>query len=103
MPSERVRVLAHFTVQPEHVDAFIRGAREKLVAPTRTERGCIQYDLWQDDADPTRFTMVETWESGAALAAHLGNAALREAVMGLMPMASKPPEIHRMRSVVDDV
>jgi quinol monooxygenase YgiN len=102
MSTRKARVIANFTVKPDKTDEFIRGARELLIAPTRKEAGCIQYDLWQDDADPTRFSMVETWENDGALAAHLSQPGLQTAVGRLMPLASGAPEIRRLRSVSDD-
>jgi len=98
-----IRVIANFAVRSEHVDEFVRVARETLVAPTRREPGCLQYDLWQDAADSTRFAMVETWESAAALDAHLARPTLRIAVDRLTPMAAEAPKVARFRSVADDL
>ncbi len=42
----------------------------EMVTLTRSEPGCIQYDLHRDQADPLRLVFVETWASTAALEAH---------------------------------
>ena len=42
-----------------------------LVAPTRKEAGCINYDLHQSPDDPGKFLFHENWTSKAALDAHL--------------------------------
>jgi quinol monooxygenase YgiN len=97
--SSVVRVIATFAVHREHVDEFVRVARETLVVPTRAEPGCLEYDLCQDAADPTRFAMVETWESAAALDTHLARESLRVAVARLTPMAAEPPKASRFRSL----
>ena len=94
-----IRVVARFAVKPECVDDFIATARRTMVEPTLGEPGCIEYDLCQDQADPTRFAMVETWESEEALATHLAQESLQQAVGALMPMAAEPPTIQRVRSV----
>jgi quinol monooxygenase YgiN len=99
MAQSRIRVVAGFAVKAEHVDDFIEAARRTMVEPTLQEPGCITYDLCQDVADPTRFAMVEEWESDEALATHLAQAALQDAVKALMPMAAEPPTIQRLRSV----
>src|SRR2546426_278528 len=62
-----IRVIAQFAVRAERVEDFITAVRELLLEPTRSEPGCVQYDLWQDAAEPTRFAMVEVWESEEAL------------------------------------
>ena len=95
--SETVRVVARFAVKPEHLDAFVAQADATLVAPTQGEPGCIEYALWQDLEQPTRFVMVEEWESEAALATHLAQPSLQAAVGKLAPMAAEPPTVQRLR------
>jgi len=100
--SAPIRVIATFAVRPEYVDDFIEVARATLVEPARREDGCVQYDLCQDVADPTRFAMIEAWESETALEAHLARESLRAAVARLAPMAAEQPKVVRLRPV-DDV
>ncbi len=99
MADGRIRVVARFAVRSECVDAFIEAARRTMVEPTLGEPGCIEYDLCQDQADPTRFAMIETWEDEASLAVHLAQESLQAAVGELTPMAAEPPTIQRVRSV----
>jgi quinol monooxygenase YgiN len=99
MSNASIRVIAQFAVRLERVDEFIAAARAALLVPTRSERGCLQYDLWQDAADPTRFAMVEAWESEEALAAHLAQPSLRAAVARLTPLAAEPPRVARFRAL----
>jgi quinol monooxygenase YgiN len=42
-----------------------------LVAPSRAEEGCINYDLHQSLADRTLFLFYENWASREALEQHL--------------------------------
>ena len=49
------------------LEKMLRG----LVAPTRREAGCLQYDLHLDKQQPGMFVFVERWESEAHLGAHL--------------------------------
>ena len=46
----------------------------KLIAPTRAEEGCINYDLHQDNKNPNLFVFHENWESRDHLQKHLSNA-----------------------------
>ena len=48
------------------LEPLLRG----LLAPTRLEAGCEQYDLHQDLQHPETFYMLERWADDAALAAH---------------------------------
>ena len=99
MAEAKIRVVARFAIKPECVDGFIEAARRTMVEPTLAEPGCIEYDLCQDQADPTRFAMIETWEDEASLAVHLGQESLKAAVGALMPMGSEPPTVQRVRSI----
>ena len=42
-----------------------------LIAPSRQDAGCIQYDLHSDLENPRAFLFTEIWESRAALDRHL--------------------------------
>jgi quinol monooxygenase YgiN len=42
-----------------------------LIEPTRKEKGCIAYELYQDTTNPGIFTFVEEWESKELLDVHL--------------------------------
>ncbi len=43
---------------------------ENLVANSRLESGCVQYDLHQDVQDATTFVFHEVWKNKEALEAH---------------------------------
>jgi len=52
-------------------EAALEAAMRALIAPTRLDRGFIQYDLHRDLNDPRTFTFIERWESREALDEHL--------------------------------
>lgn len=58
-------------------EAKVRAALENLVAPTRAEPGCIQYDLHQDNDDPRVFLFFENWESRALWQDHMNSAHIK--------------------------
>ncbi len=63
-------IVAQITATPGHEDR-LRGSLEKLVAPTRAEAGCIQYDLHVDNENPGLFLFFEIWETRALWQAHM--------------------------------
>lgn len=71
----KVRVVARVMSKPDSVE-HVRTVLSAQVWPTRTEAGCLQYDLMQNVADPTDFTFYEEWESVEHLAAHAASAHL---------------------------
>ena len=47
--------------------------REHLAAAmrsSRTEPGCLRFDVYHSTAEPRRFTLIEHWADEAALEAH---------------------------------
>ena len=63
-------VIATFQARPGK-EAELRAALNGLLAPTRKETGCINYDLHASPEDPAKFLFHENWMSQAALDAHL--------------------------------
>jgi quinol monooxygenase YgiN len=42
-----------------------------LVAPTSKEPGCLRYDLYRSDTDPSLWVLLEAWQSQRDLDAHV--------------------------------
>ena len=63
-------VVATFEARPGK-EAGLRAALIGLVAPTRKESGCINYDLHISTESPAKFLFHENWTSKTALDAHL--------------------------------
>jgi quinol monooxygenase YgiN len=95
-PRSRVGVVARFAVKPGQVEEFVERARVTMIEPTLEEPGCIRYELWQDRGEPGRFAMIEEWESEEALATHLAQESLQQAVAALVPMAAEPIAMQRL-------
>ena len=64
-----------------------------LVAPTRAEAGCINYDFHVDAADHCVFVFYENWTDRAALDAHLAMPHLQPLVSQLDRLLACPVEI----------
>lgn len=64
-----IKVVAKAFYYEEKVDEAIR-LYDELVEKSRKEVGCISYNLFKDVNDPSVLTMIEEWESIAALDAH---------------------------------
>ena len=50
---------------------IVRTELLKLIEPTRKEKGCIDYILFQDNEDPSVFLFYETWETAEDLERHM--------------------------------
>ncbi len=70
MSEKIVTVVATFEARPGK-EAELRAALLGLVAPTRPEAGCLNYDLHVSPEHPGKFMFHENWTSKALLDAHL--------------------------------
>lgn len=89
-----LKVVAHLISKPDTIDK----AREVLlglIEPTQAEDGCIVYELFQNNSDPTEFTFVEEWINDAALDAHLESPHLINAKIKLSDLLATEPDIRR--------
>src|SRR5450631_911184 len=67
---KNITVVATFQARPGK-EAELQKALISLVAPTRKEAGCINYDLHVLPEDAGKFLFHENWTSKAHLDAHL--------------------------------
>ena len=70
MSAKNVTVVATFQAKPGQ-EAELKTALINLVAPTRQEAGCLNYDLHVSPEDPAKFMFHENWTSRAHLDVHL--------------------------------
>ncbi len=79
-----LNVIAIIETKQEHT-TIVEDALREMLAPTRAEDGCLQYDLNRDVDNPSRLTMIERWRDEAALERHSATphmARLRRAMEG---------------------
>lgn len=83
----QVTVVARIKARPDAIQK-VRDALMKLVEPTLyKDDGCINYDLYQDNDDPSLFFFLENWVSEELLKKHLDSEhikAYRKATEGLI-------------------
>ena len=76
MSAKIVTVVATFQAKPGK-EAELKQALIGLVALTRKEAGCLNYDLHILPEDPAKFLFHENWTSKAHLDAHLQSAHIK--------------------------
>ncbi len=65
-----VKIVAPIVAKPEHHEAVGKATRAML-KPSRSEPGCIQYDLHEEQGNPGHFVFLERWKSAQALEEHM--------------------------------
>jgi quinol monooxygenase YgiN len=94
-----LQVVATITARPGSEDV-VRDALTELVSASRTEEGCMVYELFQSAADPTVFVALETWRSEDDLNAHAQSPHMQQALAAATEHLAAPPVIHPLQPVV---
>lgn len=66
----KLTIVANIKANSDKID-LVKAELEKLIAITRAEAGCIQYDLHQDNDNPGHFMFYENWESRELWQTHM--------------------------------
>jgi len=92
MAEQKVTVLARFRAKPG-LEQRVRQEILSLVAPTRAEAGCFNYDLHQSSEDPAQFVLYENWRSKKDLDEHLAMPYLAAFLAKADQILAEPVEI----------
>ena len=92
MNKGQVTVIAHIEIKPGTEEAF-RAELDKVIAATRTESACINYDFHQSAKESTLFVAYENWTSMAGLDQHAESAHIQTFRQNCAEMFAKPVEI----------
>jgi len=94
LTSDTIRLVARLKARPGKVEA-LRAVLFGLLAPTRTEEGCITYEMLQNLEDPTDFTFVEEWSGQPAIDAHFASEHIREALAQFPDLLADELDVRR--------
>ncbi|MDQ3010185.1 MAG: antibiotic biosynthesis monooxygenase [Acidobacteriota bacterium] len=92
MNQEQVTVIAYIEVKPGTEETFLQAAAA-VVAATRAETACINYDLHRSDEKPNLFMFYENWTSMAGLQEHARSAHIQTFRNSIADLLAKPTEI----------
>jgi quinol monooxygenase YgiN len=92
MSEKLLTVVAQIKAKPGK-EAEVRTELASLIAPSRKDAGCINYDLHQAVDDPALFMFHENWTSKAQLDRHLQKPDLQAVLARVGQMVAEPPQI----------
>lgn len=93
-----IKVLAKLKIQQNKLEEF-KSIASQLIEPTRAEKGCITYELFQDQKDETIFFFIEEWESNELLKAHLASEHIKQLGPKMKPTYEKDMELNILNLV----
>ena len=71
----------------------VRNELLSLVAPSRRDSGCVNYDLHQATDNPASFLFHENWTSKADFERHLAKPDLQAVLGRVGQLVAEPPQI----------
>ena len=73
----KLTIVANIKANEDKIE-LVKAELLKLIEITRTEAGCLNYDLHQDNDNPAHFMFYENWETRELWQAHMGNQHLQD-------------------------
>lgn len=92
MNAKSLTVIAQIKAKPGK-ESQVRQELLSLVAPSRKDAGCLNYDLHQALDNPTLFVFLENWTSKAHLDQHLQKPDLQAVLGRVGQLVAEPPQI----------
>jgi quinol monooxygenase YgiN len=93
-----LHVVARLRAKEGQHDA-LKAALSLLVAPSRRELACYQYDLLQSTTDPRNFCFIERWEGDQGIDRHGASEHVKRAGEQIADLIEAPPDIQRFELV----
>jgi quinol monooxygenase YgiN len=82
-------------------DPLVEAALKELTAASRTDRGCLAYDLFVSASAPETFITIERWASQEDIDAHMASPHIAKVVTVAGEHFDGFPAIHTLRSLED--
>lgn len=92
--SKQITVLAIARAKPG-MEAELGKRLLAMVEPSRTEEGCISYDMHQSNEDPAIWMAYETWRSDEDLTLHFEKPYLRAFAETAEEVVAEPINIQK--------
>ena len=92
MNANSLTVVAQIKAKPGK-EGQVRQELLSLVAPSRKDAGCLNYDLHQAIDNPALFLFHENWTDKAHLDQHLQKPDLQAVLTKVALLAAEPPQI----------
>jgi quinol monooxygenase YgiN len=93
----KLTIVANIRVNSDKID-LVKAEVVNLIRITRSEEGCINYDLHQDNQDPSFFMFYENWQTRELWQKHM-NAAHVKAFVEATDGAVAEVTLHEMTEV----
>jgi len=98
--TEQIVVIATATAKPGKEAELERALRE-VAAPTRAQRGCLQFELYRSAQNPATIIAFERWSSEEDHPRHMQGEHVKTLVKRFDGILAAPPDIVPMKPLSD--
>ncbi len=95
-----IRQLARYQVRPQSLERCLAAIREFVAYVHAHEPGTLRYEVWQEEADPTRLVHLFVFRDAEAERIHSESAAVNQFSAVLYPECLAPVEFTPYQFVV---
>jgi quinol monooxygenase YgiN len=88
--AQAVQVVAHVDIAAGGAKIDAPGMLRRLAEASRSEQGCLRFDILQHAMRVNHFTVVEVWQNQDALDAHAATAHAKQYRNELQPVSGSP-------------
>jgi quinol monooxygenase YgiN len=98
MAAENITVIVRIKAKPDSKER-VRRELQELLAPTRQEQGCLNYDMHVAKDDDALFLFHENWDSEGDLNRHLATPHVQRWIALAESLLAEPMELTLWRKV----
>ena len=80
-------------------EATVEGALRELAGASKSDQGCLAYDLYVSESAPGTFITVEKWESQEDIDAHMAGPHIAKVITAAGDHFEGFPAIHTLRAL----
>jgi quinol monooxygenase YgiN len=93
-----VHVVARFVAKAGKEEA-LKTVLTQLIAPTRRELGCYQFDLLENQTATSDLCFVERWENQKSVDQHAASEHVKKTLSQVDALVEVPPDIRRYHQI----
>ena len=97
-----IRQLARYQVRPEALERCLAAIHEFVAYVRAKEPGTLRYEVWQEEADPTRFVHIFVFRNAEADRIHSESAEVKKFAGVLYPECLTPVEFVDYKQVASN-
>lgn len=95
-----IKIVAKNYIKTDKIEEFIELAKKLVQETVKNDKGCIHYELFQEQSNQQILTIIEEWEDLDALNQHSMSPHFKEAVSSFKDLLEKQGETNVYKKII---